>query len=83
MSLVSFILLRFFLLSSSLYSHVLLLNMTIAKRLLITLAFLTIQMLICFIFLLASILTLMGRIILGGVIRRVVIYFLFILVFGT
>lgn len=56
---------------------------TILERLLITLAFLTMPMLIYYLFLMASFLTLMGRIILGGVTKCVVIYFLFILAFGT
>jgi hypothetical protein len=58
-------------------------NKTILEHLLITLAFCIIQMCIYFLYLLASLLTLMGRPIHGGVIKCVVIYFLFILVFGT
>jgi hypothetical protein len=49
---------------------------------LIILVFLTTQMLIYYPFHLASPLTLMGKIILFGVIKCVVIYFLFILAFG-
>jgi hypothetical protein len=45
------------------------LNKTIPRPLLTILAFLTMPMLIYYIFLLASLLTLMGRIILGGVIK--------------
>jgi hypothetical protein len=40
-------------------------------------------MLIYCLFLLSNLLTLMERIILGGVIKCIIIYFLFILVFGT
>jgi hypothetical protein len=59
------------------------LNMIIPKCLLITLVFLIMPMLIYFLFLLACLLALMGRIIFGGVTKCIVIYFLFILAFGT
>jgi hypothetical protein len=58
-------------------------NKTILRHLLITPAYHTIQMLICYLCLLANLLTLMERIILGGAIKCVIIYLLFILVFGT
>jgi hypothetical protein len=58
-------------------------NETILRRLLITCVFLTMPLLIYCLFLLANLLTLMGRIILGGVIKYAIIYFPFILAFGT
>jgi cation transport ATPase len=58
-------------------------NKTTLRRLLITLAFLMVHMLIYYPFHLASLLTLMGKTIHGGVIRCVVIYFHSTLAFGT
>jgi hypothetical protein len=57
-------------------------NKTIPRPLLIILVFLTIPILIYCLFLLANPLTLMGKIIHGGVIKCGIIYFLFILAFG-
>jgi cation transport ATPase len=58
-------------------------NKTTLRRLLITIAFLMVQMLIYSPFRLARLLTLMGKTIHDGVIRCVVVYFHSILVFGT
>jgi hypothetical protein len=56
---------------------------TTLRRLLITRVFLIMPMLVYCMFLLSNLLTLMEMIILGGVIKCTIIYFLFILVFGT
>jgi hypothetical protein len=73
---------HFFLFAEVLLQEKRRLNKTTIKHLLIIPTFLTIPMPICFLLLFASLLTLMGRTIHGGLIKCVVIFFVSTLAFG-